>query len=132
MGLTERGEGPTTGRSFMPPLITLSLRSRKPDISMAPQKETSPSPCEKCMSPIERLPPGTKTGRYTTQPRERFLMSQLPPFSRPGTVRAASPPVLSHVESLPIFSVKWPILPSIAPTLLGRHARAVPTRAPNA
>ena len=31
----------------------------------------------------------------TLQPRLRFLMSQLPPFSRPGMVRAASPAMRS-------------------------------------
>ena len=48
------------------------LSSRKPLISMAPQKETSPSPCEKCMSPMLRLAPSTNTGKYTRQPRDRF------------------------------------------------------------
>lgn len=41
------------------------LSSKNPLISMAPQNDTSPSPCEKCMSPIDRLAPSTKTGRYT-------------------------------------------------------------------
>ena len=31
----------------------------------APQKDTSPSPWLKCMSPTLSLPPSTKTGRYT-------------------------------------------------------------------
>ena len=135
---------------------------------------TSPSPCEKCMSPIDRFAPSTNTGKYTCkhscqaagpkeraaghavrlehvtvpcicsellivgslaarlcttawhirsypvfaqtssfvlklvfhlclpaqahtlQPRVRFLMSQLPPCSRPGMVRAASLATLSH------------------------------------
>ncbi|SKS77117.1 Uncharacterised protein [Mycobacteroides abscessus subsp. abscessus] len=34
----------------------------KPPISMAPQKVISPSPCEKCRSPTDSLPPGTNTG----------------------------------------------------------------------
>ena len=29
--------------------MTVQRSSMKPDISMAPQKETSPSPCEKCI-----------------------------------------------------------------------------------
>lgn len=42
------------------------LRVRKAaHISMAPQKETSPSPWLKCMSPILRFAPSTKTGKYT-------------------------------------------------------------------
>jgi len=36
------------------------------------------------MSPMLRLAPSTKTGKYTLQPLDRFLMSQFPPFSRPG------------------------------------------------
>ena len=40
--------------------------------------------CEKCMSPMLKLAPSTKTGKYTLQPLDRFLMSQFPPFSRPG------------------------------------------------
>lgn len=44
-----------------------------------------------------RQPAGlTKTGSHTRQPRVRFLMSAFPPFSRPGTVRAASPAICSH------------------------------------
>jgi hypothetical protein len=35
----------------------------KPAISMAPQKEISPSPCEKCRSPIESFAPSTYTGK---------------------------------------------------------------------
>lgn len=49
-------------------------------------------------------------------------MSQLPPFSRPGTVRAASPATLSQASSLPILAEKCPSSPSIAPFGLGRHA----------
>ena len=42
------------------------LRVRKAaHISMAPQKETSPSPWLKCMSPIDRFAPSTNTGKYT-------------------------------------------------------------------
>lgn len=42
------------------------LRVRKAaHISMAPQKETSPSPWLKCMSPILKLAPSMKTGKYT-------------------------------------------------------------------
>ena len=48
-------------------------------------------------------------------------MSQLPPFSRPGTVRAASPATLSHDES-PIIVAQWPSFPSIAPLGLGKQA----------
>lgn len=44
----------------------------------------------KCMSPMLSLAPSTNTGKYTLQPRLRFLMSQLPPFSRlAGAVRPA-------------------------------------------
>lgn len=42
------GEGPTAGRSFMPPLMTESLSSRKPDISIAPQKLTCAIPGACC------------------------------------------------------------------------------------
>lgn len=72
------------------------LSSRKPLISIAPQKETSPSPWEKCMSPVLRFAPSTNTGRYIFEPLLRFLMSQLPPFSRPGIVLAASLAIFSH------------------------------------
>ena len=60
--------------------------------------------------------------RRALQPVERFLMSQLPPFSRPGTVRAASAAIESHDSSLPILAEKWPSSPSIAPFALGKHA----------
>jgi len=63
---------------------------------MAPQNEISPSPCEKCMSPVLRLAPSTNTGRYILEPLLRFLMSQFPPFSLPGIVLAASFAILSH------------------------------------
>lgn len=49
-------------------------------------------------------------------------MSQLPPFSRPGTVRAASDATLSHAASAPILLEQCPSVPSIAPLLFGRHA----------
>jgi hypothetical protein len=49
----------------------------KPDISIAPQNDTSPSPCEKCISPIDKLSPSTKTGKYTVHPCYKFLISQL-------------------------------------------------------
>lgn len=61
-------------KSAMPFLITLKLMVIMPAISMAPQNEISPSPCEKCRSPTENLAPSTCTGRYTLLPRERFLM----------------------------------------------------------
>ncbi len=32
---------------------------------MAPQKDTSPSPWLKCMSPMDSLAPSTNTGKYT-------------------------------------------------------------------
>jgi len=35
---------------------------------MAPQKDTSPSPCEKCISPMDKLAPSTKTGKYILHP----------------------------------------------------------------
>lgn len=42
------------------------LRVRKAaHISIAPQKETSPSPWLKCMSPILKLAPSMNTGKYT-------------------------------------------------------------------
>lgn len=72
------------------------LSSRKPLISIAPQNATSPSPCEKCISPVLRLAPSTNTGRYTLEPLLRFLMSQFPPFSLPGIVLAASLAIFSH------------------------------------
>ena len=47
--------------------------------------DTSAMPtCEKCMSPMLRLAPSMKTGKYTLHPLLKFFMSQLPPFSRPG------------------------------------------------
>jgi len=49
-------------------------------------------------------------------------MSQFPPFSRPGTVRAASDATRSHTESAPILLEQWPSLPSIAPLLFGKQA----------
>ena len=49
-------------------------------------------------------------------------MSQLPPFSRPGTVRAASAATRSHSASFPALVAQWPILPSIAPAGLGSVA----------
>ena len=45
------------------PLMTVSLISRNPLISIAPQKLTSPSPWEKCMSPMDKFAPGTNTGK---------------------------------------------------------------------
>ena len=72
------------------------LRSRKPLISIAPQNETSPSPWEKCISPVLRLAPSTNTGRYIFDPLLRFFMSQFPPFSLPGIVLAASLAIFSH------------------------------------
>lgn len=63
-------------------------------------KEISPSPWLKCRSPTLNLAPGTWIGRYTLEPRERFLISQLPPCSgRPGTVRAPSLPTFSFISS---------------------------------
>jgi hypothetical protein len=50
-------------RLVTPFLMTLKLMVITPAISMAPQKEISPSPCEKCRSPTENLAPGTWTGR---------------------------------------------------------------------
>ncbi|KAL3813670.1 hypothetical protein ACJIZ3_014938 [Penstemon smallii] len=70
--------------------------SRNPLISIAPQNVTSPSPCEKCISPVLRFAPSTNTGRYTFEPLLRFLMSQFPPFSLPGIVLAASLAILSQ------------------------------------
>jgi len=67
---------------------------------MAPQNEISPSPCEKCMSPVLRLAPSTNTGRYILEPLLRFFMSQFPPFSLPGIVLAASFAILSHSDVL--------------------------------
>lgn len=49
-------------------------------------------------------------------------MSQLPPFSRPGTVRAASAAIRSHSGSLPALAAQCPNLPSIAPLGLGSVA----------
>ena len=46
-----------------PPRMMSHLSSRKPDISMAPQNDTSPSPWLKCMSPMLRFAPSTNTGR---------------------------------------------------------------------
>lgn len=39
------------------------LKSSQPDISIAPQKEISPSPWEKCKSPTLKLAPSTNTGK---------------------------------------------------------------------
>ena len=61
-------------RSAMPFLTTLKLMVMTPAISMAPQKEISPSPCEKCRSPTLNLAPSTWRGRYTLLPRLRFWM----------------------------------------------------------
>src|SRR5919107_1935075 len=61
-----------------------------PPISIAPQKVISPSPWEKCRSPMDSLAPSTNTGSKIREPLVRFLMSWLPPFSRGGAVRAAS------------------------------------------
>lgn len=72
------------------------LSSRKPLISIAPQNEISPSPWEKCMSPVLKFAPSTKTGRYIFEPLLRFLISQFPPFSLPGIVLAASLAIFSH------------------------------------
>ena len=41
----------------MPPLIRSTCRSMNPPISIAPQKVISPSPWEKCRSPIDRFAP---------------------------------------------------------------------------
>ncbi|CFP65303.1 Uncharacterised protein [Bordetella pertussis] len=89
---------------LMPSLIRSTRISRKPAISMAPQNVISPSPCDQWMSPIDRPPPLTYTGKYTREPRDRFLMSQLPPCSRGGTVRHASAPALRAASPL-----IWPI-----------------------
>jgi hypothetical protein len=97
------------------------MNSFLPAISIAPQKDTSPSPCDMCMSPILRRAPGTKTGNQTVHPLDRFLMSQFPPFSLPGTVRAPSLAILSHTSQLPPFSRKCPSFPSMAPLGSGRH-----------
>lgn len=80
----------------MPFFMTLNLIVMTPAISMAPQKEISPSPWLKCKSPTLNFAPGTRTGRKTWEPRLRFLISQLPPCSgRPGIVRAPSRPIFS-------------------------------------
>lgn len=115
---------PTMPSFFCPSLITSNLMVMIPAISMAPQKEISPSPSgygesvrihyvsremkrgrtdnarEKCRSPTENLAPLTCTGKYTLLPLERFLMSQLPPCSgRPGMVLAPSLPTFAFVSS---------------------------------
>ena len=52
------------------------LRVRKAaHISMAPQKETSPSPWLKCMSPILKLAPSMKTGKYTCHAPHHLCLS---------------------------------------------------------
>lgn len=76
--------------------MDIYLSSRKPLISIAPQNDTSPSPWEKCISPVLRFAPSTNTGRYTFEPLLRFFISQFPPFSLPGIVLAASLAILSH------------------------------------
>ena len=59
------GQDCSMGRQLTAQRLT-HLRVRKAaHISMAPQKETSPSPWLKCMSPILKLAPSTKTGKYT-------------------------------------------------------------------
>lgn len=84
----------------IPFFMTLNLIVITPAISIAPQNEISPSPCEKWRSPTLNFAPLTCTGKKTLLPRERFLISQLPPCSgRPGIVRA---------PSLPIFSFRSP------------------------
>lgn len=88
---------------FTPPFITFAFIYKYPAISMAPQKEISPSPWQKWMSPADSSPPFTYTGRKTFDPIERFLMSQFPPCSLGGMDRAPSLLTLSAAspESLP-------------------------------
>ena len=57
-----------------------------------------------------------QSGRPTLQPLVRFLMSQLPPCSRPGMVRAASLAALSN------WGVPFSRPPKRAPTGWGRLA----------
>ncbi len=53
------------------------LRVRKAaHISMAPQKETSPSPWLKCMSPILKLAPSMNTGKYTCVQHQTLVYMQ--------------------------------------------------------
>ena len=78
-----------------------------PAISIAPQNEISPSPCEKCKSPTLNLAPLTWIGRYVLLPRLRFLISQFPPCSGlPGMVRAPSFPTFALIssEALPAWT----------------------------
>lgn len=99
----------------MPPFMTEKLIVMTPAISIAPQNDISPSPCEKCKSPTENFAPLTCTGKYTLLPRDRFLISQFPPCSgRPGTVRAPSLPTFSLTSLLAVPA--W--------TLLGSGGRA--------
>ena len=56
-------------------------------------------------------------GGKKTLTRVKFLISQLPPFSRPGTVRAPSLEILSH-SGVPLATV-----PRKEPFCCGRHAR---------
>uniref|UniRef100_A0A0A9CJ71 Uncharacterized protein n=1 Tax=Arundo donax TaxID=35708 RepID=A0A0A9CJ71_ARUDO len=64
IGFTCNGVGPMGVKySFIPPLMISHLSSRNPLISIAPQNETSPSPWEKCISPVLRFAPSTNTGR---------------------------------------------------------------------
>ena len=51
-----------TPKVSIPPLIRSTCRSMNPPISIAPQNVISPSPCEKCRSPKDRLAPSTNTG----------------------------------------------------------------------
>eukprot|EP00960_Hanusia_phi_P030722 748807-Hanusia_phi.AAC.5 len=73
---------------------------------------------------MDRFAPSTNTGKYTLHPLERFLMSQLPPFSRPGTVLAASSATFFHC------SVPVGIPPRHAPLGSGKQARGRVCRQP--
>src|ERR1700739_4182982 len=68
------------------PLCTLNRTTAVAPISTA-VTHTSPSPCAKCPSPVEKRPPSLKTGRNSFEPLVNCLTSKLPPFSRRGTVR---------------------------------------------
>ena len=53
--------------------------------SIAPQNDSSPSPCEKCRSPTLRFAPSTKTGNQHLLPCEIREMSELPARRRGST-----------------------------------------------
>lgn len=84
----------------MPFFMTLNLMAITPAISMAPQKEISPSPWLKCRSPTLNFAPLTCTGRKVLEPLPSVLMSQLPPCSGlPGIVLAPSLPIFSFTDA---------------------------------